>query len=71
MAFFFPCQIVFCSNCPSLLSKIDVPILALQLVDKSIGKFCGLLFADEVGASDTSPIITSDSKIATEQILMN
>ena len=46
---------------------MDVPVFAFQLVDRFVWGFAGLFIADDVGASDTFPIITSDSELVTEQ----
>ena len=73
-AFFFSRQTLFFWNAPATPSTwtvVNVPILALQFVDRFIWAFAGFLFADDVGASDTTIIITSDSEIATKQILIN
>ena len=45
--------------------------MAFHLVDRFVRGFAGLFIADDVGAGDTTKIITSDSEIATKQILIN
>ena len=63
----------FSADAPSspIWMVVDKPVLAFKLVDRFIGRFAGLLLADDVGTSATVIIITSDSEVATEQVFMN
>ena len=69
-AFWFSWQVNFYSNAPTspIWVVVDKPVLALQLVDRFVWGFASLFIADDVGASDTTSSITSDSELVTEQV---
>ena len=69
VAFCFTRQAGFFCNAPTkpIWVVVDKPVLAFQLVDRFVWGFAGLFIADDVGASDTTMIITNDSELVTEQ----